>query len=89
MPVVKVLCKLFSRLAVSMKLWSAIISLFLILTLKAAITTAADTIHKYVFICFSEKIRLDVSRERIHMKNQALFSLKYKSKILKCHLLQF
>ena len=44
--------------------------------------------------CFSEKIRLDVSsissaRQRIHMKNQALFSSKDKSKKLKCHLLQF
>ena len=41
-----------------------------------------------------EKIRLDVSsessaRQRIHMKNQALFSLKDKSKKLKCRLLQF
>ena len=56
------------------------------------ITTAADDIHKYFFHCFSEKIRLDVSREssarqRIHMKNQALFSLKDKSKKLKCCLL--
>ena len=39
-------------------------------------------------------IRLDVSSEssakqRIHIKNQALFSLKEKSKKLKCHLLQF
>ena len=55
------------------------------------ITTAADGIHKY---CFSEKIRLDVSsessaRQRIHMKNQALFSLKDKSKKLKCRLQQF
>ena len=38
------------------------------------------------------KIRLDVSsessaRQRIHMKNQALFSLKYKGKKLKCCLL--
>ena len=44
------------------------------------------------FHCFSEKIRLDVSSEssaRIHMKNQALFSLKDKSKKLKCRLLQF
>ena len=54
------------------------------LTLKAPITTAADDIHKY-FHCFSEKIRLDVSsesyaRQRIHMKNQALFSSKDKSK---------
>ena len=37
------------------------------------------------FHCFSEKIRLDVSSEssagkRIHMKNQALFSSKHKSK---------
>ena len=39
-------------------------------------------------------IRLDVSsessvRQRIHMKNQALFSSKDKSKKLKCRLLQF
>ena len=61
----------------------------LLLTLKVPITTAADNIH-----CFSEKIRLDVSsessaRQRIHLKNQALFSSKDKSKKLKCHLLQF
>ena len=41
--------------------------------------TAADDSHKYIFIVFSEKIRLDGSsessaRQRIHMKNQALFS---------------
>ena len=40
------------------------------------------------------KIRLDVSsessaRQRIHMKNQELFSSKDKSKRLKCGLLQF
>ena len=57
------------------------------------ITTAADDIHKYFFLCFSEKVRLDVSsessaRQRIHMKNQALFSLKDKSK-KNCRLLQF
>ena len=39
---------------------------------------------KILFHCFSEKIRLDVSsessaRQRIHMKNQALFSSKDKS----------
>ena len=55
--------------------------------------TAADNIHKY-FFSFSEKVRLDVlskssARQRIHMKNQALFSLKDRSKKLKCHLLQF
>ena len=64
------------------------------LTLKAPITTAADDIHKYFFHSFSEKLRLDVSSEssagqRIHMKNQALFSSKDKSKKLKCRLLQF
>ena len=64
------------------------------LTLKAPVTTAADDIHKYFSIVFSEKIRLDVSsessaRQRIHMKNQALFSSKGKSKKLKCHLLQY
>ena len=45
---------------------------------KAPITTAADGIHKYLFIVFSEKIRLDISSDssasqRIHMKNQASF----------------
>ena len=64
-----------------------------ILTLTALITTAADDIHKYFFIFFSEKIRLNVSsessaRQRIHMKNQALFSSKDISKKLKCRLLQ-
>ena len=58
------------------------------------ITTAADDIHKYFFIVLSEKIRLDVPSEssagqRIHMRNQALFSSKDKSKKLKCRLLQF
>ena len=63
------------------------------MTLKAPITAAADDTHKYFFIV-SKKIRLDVSsessaRHRIHMKNQVLFSLKDKSKKLKCHMLQF
>ena len=63
------------------------------LSLKAPITTAADDIHKN-YHCLSEKIRLDVSsessaRQRIHMKNQALFSSKDKSKKIKCRLLQF
>ena len=58
------------------------------LTLKTPITTAAVDIHKYFFsfffFFFSEKITLDVSsessaRQRIHMKNQALFSSKDKS----------
>ena len=54
------------------------------LTLKAPITTAADDIHN-IFLCFLEKIRLDVSsessaRQRFHMKYQALFSLEDKSK---------
>ena len=67
--------------------------LFASLTLKAPIMTAADNIHKYFFIVFiSEKIRPDVSsessaRQRIHMQNHALFSLKDKSKKLKCRLL--
>ena len=47
-----------------------------------------------IFSLFSEKIRLGFSsnssaRQRIHMKNQALFSSKDKSKKIKCHLLQF
>ena len=58
------------------------------------IITAADDIHKCIFIVFLEKIRLDVSsessaRQRIHMKYQALFSSKDKNKKLKCRLLQF
>ena len=57
----------------------------LTLILKAPIKTAADNVHKYFFIVFSKKIRLDVSsassaRQTIHMKNQALFSLTGKSK---------
>ena len=65
------------------------------LTLKVPIMTAADDIQKnFFFYCFSEKLRLDVSSEssawqRIHMKNQALFSSKDISKKLKCRLLQF
>ena len=63
------------------------------LTLKAPLTTAADDIHKYFFIVF-QKISLGVSsessaRQRIHLKHQALFSSKDKSKKLKCRLLQF
>ena len=63
------------------------------LTLIAPITTAADDILKKNY-CFSEKIRLDVSsessaRQRIHLKNQALFSSKDQSKKLKCCLVQF
>ena len=50
-----------------------------LLTLKEPAMNAADDIDKYFFLCFSEKIRLDVSSE-IHMKNQALFSSKDKSK---------
>ena len=41
-----------------------------------------------IFQCFSEKVRLDVSsessaRQRIHMKNQSLFSSKDKGKKIK------
>ena len=64
------------------------------LILKVSITTAADGIHTYFFHCFSEKIRLEIScessaRQRIHMKPQALFPTKDKSKKTKCCLLQF
>ena len=64
------------------------------LTLMAPITIAADDSLEYFFHCFSEKIRLDISCEssawqRIHMKHQALFFLKDKSKKIKCHLRQF
>ena len=58
----------------------------MILTLRAPITTAADDIHKFYFIAFQRKLNLMFSsessaRQRIHMKNQVLFSLKDKSKI--------
>ena len=71
-----------------------LVSTLFTLTLKAPITTAADDSLEYFSIVFSERIRLDISsessaRQRIHMKNQALFSSKDKSKKLKCHLLQF
>ena len=70
------------------RFYESLVSHSLYLTLKAPITTAADDIHKYFFIVFSEKIRLGVSsessaRQRIHMKNQALFSSKDKSKKIK------
>ena len=47
--------------------------------------TAADDSLEYFFHCFSDKIMLDIScessaRQRMHMKHQALFSLKDKSK---------
>ena len=52
------------------------VSNVILLTLKAPTTTAADDIHQYFFIFFSEKIRLDIScessaRQKIHMKFQA------------------
>ena len=54
-----------------------------LLTLKAPVTTAAVVFH-----CFSGSIRLDIScessaRQRIHTKQQALFSMKDKSKKIK------
>ena len=56
--------------------------------------TAADDTHIYFFIVCQRKKRLNVSsessaRQRIHKKNQALFSSKDKSKKIKCRLLQF
>ena len=57
--------------------------------------TAPDYIHQYLFIVFQEKYDLIYhvnrlsARQRIHMKHQVLFSLKDKSKKLKCCLLQF
>ena len=68
--------------------------IYMLIILKAPVTTAADDIHKYFFIVFSEKITLDISsessaRQRIHLKHQALFFSKDNCKILKCCLLQF
>ena len=63
------------------------------LSLKAPITTAADDIHKYLFIFVFQRKQDDIScessaRQRIHLKHQALFSSEDKSKKLKCRLLQ-
>ena len=67
-----------------------VISLCICLALKAPV----DDIHKYFFIVFSGKIRLDIScessdRQRIHTKHKTLFSSRDKSEKLKCCLLQF
>ena len=65
------------------------------LTLKAPITAAADDIHNIFSLFFREnktwcfKILRSSARQRIYMKNQALFSSKDKSKKSKCCLLQF
>ena len=64
-----------------------------ILTLKRQ-SRLQQTTFINIFHSFSEKIRLDVSSEssagqRIHMKNQVLFSSRDKSKKSKCRLLQF
>ena len=52
--------------------------------------------RNFYFHCFADQIRLDVSsessaRQRIHIKYQAVFSLKdnFLVKKLKCRLLQF
>ena len=47
--------------------------------------TAADNSLEYFSIVFQIKIRLDIScefsaRQRVHMKHQALLSLKYEGK---------
>ena len=60
-------------------------SKYQVLTFKAPSTTAADNSLEYFFIVFFGKIMLDILREssawqRIHMKPQALFSSKNKSK---------
>ena len=57
---------------------------FFFLTLKAPIMTAADDIHKYFFIVFQRKsddvLSESSARQRVHMKNQALFLRKIKVK---------
>ena len=50
---------------------------FILLTFKAPVTTTAEDIHKYFFIVFQRKLRLDASsessaRQRIHLKHQSL-----------------
>ena len=58
------------------------------LTLNAPITSAADDGLTYFIIVFLTENKIDISyefsaRQRIHMKHQALFSSKDKSKINK------
>ena len=60
----------------------------IVLTLKVPIMTAADDGLEYFLHVFSDKIVLGILCEssawqRIHMKHQALFYLKDKSKINK------
>ena len=60
-------------------------TLDVLVNLKVQITSAADGNLEYFFHCFSEKMRLDISCEssagqRIHMKHQALLSVKAKSR---------
>ena len=40
-------------------------------------------------LCYHALLILEMSLERIHVKNPALFSLKDESKKIKCRLLQF
>ena len=53
----------------------------MMLTIKAPINTAADNVLKYFLNIFLETIRLDIpcelsTKQMIHMKCQAIFSLK-------------
>ena len=68
------------------------VAIVISLTLKAPIMTGEDDIRKYFLIVFQRKydlmFQVNPARQRIHMKNQALFSSKEKSKKLKCRLLQ-
>ena len=69
----------------NVKLGTPKMDILIVLTLKGPIMTAADSIYKLHFHCFIEKIRLDIScessaRQRVLVKNQALISLKDKSK---------
>ena len=57
---------------INLGLWNCLVRVKPVLTLKVPLTTAADDIHKYFFLVFSEKTKS--AGQRIHMKNQALFS---------------
>ena len=55
--------------------------LVIALTLIAVVQTAADDLLKYIILFFREKLKLDIScesfaRQMIHIKCEALFSLK-------------
>ena len=71
----------------SQKRFASVGANFFLKPLKCQLQLQQTTVLN-IFHCFSDKIMLDISCEssawqRIHMKDQALFSSKDKSKIIK------